>query len=104
MSETPSPLEAETNFETVTFNFFARAWTVPAKRHFSHIKRMRDELQAGFQDYNVLTCETLLNTEQLSALAAIDPDEDQLNEFVGEIAKAMGLGGSGNSKPSSASS
>lgn len=103
MSETTS-LEAETRFETTTFDHFDRAWTVPTKRHLSHITKMRDEIRAGAYDYNVLVAETMLSPEQFGELLKLDPDEGQLDDFVGEIAKAMGLGSSGNSQPSSASS
>lgn len=104
MSETTTPLEAETRFETTAFDHFGRSWTVPTKRHLSHIKAMTDALRTGVVDYNVLTAEVMLGPAQFLDLLAVDPDEEQLNAFVSQIAKAMGLGNSGNSAPSSTSS
>jgi hypothetical protein len=103
MSET-SPLEAETRHETTTFEHFGRDWSVPTKRHLSHVKRMRDEMRSGYSDVNLMVSEVMLGDEQFGDLLDIDPDEDALNEFVEALSKAMGLGSSGNSKPSSASS
>lgn len=97
-------LETETQSATTTFEFFDREWTVPTRRHLSHIKKMRDEIRAGFADYNLMVAETMLDEEQFLALCDVDPDEEQLNEFVGEIAKALGIKSSGNSGPSSTSS
>lgn len=97
-------LETETLYETTTFKHFDREWSVPTKRHLTHIKKMRDDLRSGFSDYNVLVAETMLGQEQFLALLELDPDEDELNTFVGEIAKAMGIGTAGNSRPSSTSS
>lgn len=97
MSENPTPLEAETTIETTTFDHFGLTWTVPAKRHLSHIKKMRDEIRSGVYDYNVLVAETMLSAEDFDALMELNPAEDKLNEFVADLARAMGLGSSGNS-------
>lgn len=98
-------LETETQHETTTtFEHFDREWTVPTKRHLSHIKKMRDEIRAGYSSYNLLVAETMLSEDQFLALCDVDPDEDALDEFVGALAEAMGLGNSGNSGPSSTSS
>ena len=99
-----SALENETLHDTTTFEFFDREWTVPTKRHLSHIKRMRDEMKAGVGTIDLMIAETFLSAEQFDDLLAIDPDEKALDEFTGRIAEVMGLGSSGNSKPSSASS
>ncbi len=97
-------LEAETRTETTTFRHFDRDWTVPTRRHLSHLVKMRNELRSGYSDYNVLVSETMLPADQFAALLDIDPDERALNDFVAGIVKAMGLGDSGNSEPSSTSS
>lgn len=89
MSE--SPLEAEVSGATVEFKFFDRAWVAPAKRRLSHIKRMRDELRSGIGSIDLMVAETFLSPEDFDALCEIDPDEDQLDAFVGELSKAMGL-------------
>lgn len=99
-----SPLETETLHDTTTFEFFDREWTVPTKRHLSHLRKMRDELRGGWVDINLTVAETFLSADQFRDLLAIDPNEDDLNDFVGHISKALGLGSTGNSKPSSASS
>lgn len=104
MSEQKSGLEAETQHETATFEHFGREWSVPTKRHLSHIVRMRNALRTGFEDQNVLVAETMLGPDQFAALLGIDPDESALNGFVDAMASAMGLGNSGNSTPSSPSS
>lgn len=104
MSNDSTGLEAETQHETTTFEHFGRQWTVPTRRHLSHIKRMRDEVRTGVGDYNLLMAETFLSEEQFLELCDVDPDEDALNEFVQQIAGALGLVKSGNSGPSSTSS
>lgn len=98
-----SALENETLHETTTFDHFGRSWTVPTRRHLSHIKRMRDELKAGVGSVDLLLAETFLSDAEFDALLEIDPDEVELDKFTDHIAKALGLGGSGNSSPSSAS-
>jgi hypothetical protein len=82
---------------TTTFEHFGREWTVPTKRHLSHIKRMRDEMRAGVGDMNLLIAETFLSPEEFDALLALDPDEDRLDKFTDKIAEALGLRDSGNS-------
>lgn len=99
-----SPLETETLNDTTTFKHFDREWTVPTKRHLSHLRRMRDEMRAGITDVNLMIAETFLSPAEFDALLEVDPDEDQLDEFTEQISKSLGLGNSGNSKPSSASS
>lgn len=98
-----SALENETLHETTTFEHFGRSWTVPTRRHLSHIKRMRDELKSGVGSVDLMLAETFLSADEFNALLEIDPDEVQLDEFTDQIAKALGTGGSGNSSPSSAS-
>ena len=92
-----SALENETLHDTTTFEFFDREWTIPAKRHLTHIRKMRDELRAGVMDYNLLVAETFLSADDLDALFVIDPDEDAFNSYVEAMAKALGLGSKGNS-------
>lgn len=99
-----SALENETTRETVEFDHFGRTWTVPAKRHLSHVKKMRDELRSGIGDVDLMIAETFLSADQFDALLEIDPDEDALDGFTSALSAAMGLGDSGNSSPSSASS
>lgn len=97
-------LETETQHDTTTFEHFDREWTVPTRRHLSHIRKMRDELRVGYSDYNLLVAETMLDETQFLELCDIDPDDKQLNEFVDAIAAAMGVKNQGNSGPSSTSS
>lgn len=99
-----SALENEVTADTTTFEFFDREWTVPTKRHLSHIKRMRDEMRGRVGSVDLMLAETFLSSAEFDALLEIDPDEDQLDEFTTQIAQSLGLGGSGNSSPSSASS
>lgn len=95
MSE--SHLETETTQVATTFEHFGREWTVPTRRHLSHIKKMRDELRAGVMDYNLLVAETFLSADDFDALLKVDPDEKSFDEFVGLVAKKLGLGDKGNS-------
>ena len=97
-----SPLENETTGDTTTFEHFGRTWTVPTKRHLSHLRQMRDEMRRGPGSVDLMIAEVMLSPEQFLDLLDIDPDEDQLDEFTTRISEAMGL--SGNSSPSSTSS
>lgn len=97
-------LETETQQDTTTFEQFDREWTVPTRRHLSHIRKMRDELRSGYTDQNLLVAETFLSEDQFLELCDIDPDEKQLDGFVDAIAAAMGVKNQGNSGPSSTSS
>lgn len=99
-----SALENETTSDTTTFEFFDHEWTVPTKRHLSHIKKMRDEMKAGVGTIDLMIAETFLSPEQFDDLLAIDPTEEELDAFTAKVSEALGLGNSGNSKPSSASS
>ena len=99
-----SALENEVTADTTTFEAFGREWTVPTKRHLSHIKKMRDAMTAGYGTMDLLIAETFLSPAEFDALLDIDPDEDQLDEFTTQISECLGLGSSGNSSPSSASS
>jgi hypothetical protein len=102
MSE--SPLESETTGDgTTTFEHFDREWTVPTRRHLSHIKAMRDGVRDGVGTWDLLIAETFLTAEQFDDLLVIDPTEQQLDEFTTKVSQALGMGSSGNSKPSSAS-
>lgn len=99
-----SALENETLHDTTTFEFFDREWTVPTKRHLSHIRKMRDEIRSGVGTTDLMIAEVFLTPDQFDALLEIDPTEEQLDAFTTKVAEALGLGSSGNSKPSSASS
>lgn len=99
-----SDLDTETKSETATFEKFGRTWSVPTKRHHSHIRRTKAILRTeGTLDADDVA-EIYLSPEQYVDLLALNVDTDALTEFADEIAKAMGLGGSGNSSTSPASS
>lgn len=94
-----SAVENETTAETTTFEHFGRKWTIPARRHLSHMRRLRDESRrTGFVD--LLLAETFLDAEQFDALCEIDPDDQALSDFGDKIGKLLGFGGSGNSSSS----
>ena len=100
-----SALEKEAlGAETTTFEHFDREWTVPTKRHLSHLRQMREHMREGVGTWDMMIAEVFLSPEEYDALCELDPDEKQLDEFTQKIANAMGLGNSGNSQPSSASS
>lgn len=92
-----SALENETAGATTTFEHFDREWTIPTRKHLSHLRRLRDELRAGAASQALVLVETFLDEEQFEALVDIDPDEEQLTLFAGEIAKRLGFGSPGNS-------
>ena len=99
-----SALENETTSDTTTFEHFGREWTVPTRKHLSHIKKMRDEMRSGYGTVDLLIAETFLSDEQFADLLDIDPTEADLDAFTAKISAALGLGSSGNSRPSSSSS
>lgn len=106
-----SPLQDETIGDFAVVNHFDRDWSIPTKRHFGHATFMRDQAQARFGDWNLITVEAFLSQyvskhnmqpakgepDQLAILSEIDPSEDELDAFVAKIGKALGVGGSGNS-------
>lgn len=102
MSE--SALEAEVSSDSATFNHFGRDWTVPTRRHHRHIietKRIiREEGSVDADDI----ARIYLPADQYDALVALDLPSDDLDGFATKIAEALGVGDSGNSSPSSASS
>lgn len=92
-----SPLKNETTSDTVSFEFFDRTWSVPTKRHLSHIVKMRDDMRSGVGSVDLMIAETFLSPEQFLDLLDVDPDEEALDAFTTRIADVMGLGNSGNS-------
>jgi len=99
-----SALENETTSDTTTIEHFGREWTVPTKRHLSHVRAMKAELRAGLPLSSDFLAEVFLGSEQFADLLELDPDEDAMEDFGGKVSKALGVGDSGNSKPSSAAS
>lgn len=99
-----SPLDAEVSGDVSTFEHFGREWSVPTKRHQSHIRKHKDiarrEGQVDADDIAAI----YLTPEQYDDLCALDPTEADLYEFAAKVAAALGLGGSGNSQPSSTAS
>lgn len=91
-----SALEDQTTSETTTFEHFGREWTIPAKRHLSHLRQLRDEGRKGWASPDLILIETFLDEAQLDDLLDLDPDEEQMSEFGNEIAKRLGFGTSGN--------
>lgn len=96
MSDT-TPLEAETRFETTTFEYFGRTWTIPTKRHLTHLVRMRDEARRGWADANMIVAETMLGEKQFAELLELNPTEPDFDAFSEQIAKTLGVGSQGNS-------
>lgn len=92
-----SALENETAGDTTTFEYFDREWTVPTKRHLSHIKQMTDGMRAGYGTIDLLIAEVFLSEDDFAALMTINPDEAQLADFTTQIADRLGLKSSGNS-------
>ena len=95
-----SALKNETTADTTTFEHFGREWTIPTKRHLSHLTRMRDEGRRGWASPDLILAETFLGEKQFADLVKIDPDDEALSEFAEEIGSRLGFGGSGNSQSS----
>ena len=99
-----SDIKSETLSETTTFKALDREWTVPSRRHLSHILKLEERHEQGRALTSSFIIKTFLDADQWADLLALDPDEGQLEVFATEIADALGVGDSGNSEPSSASS
>lgn len=96
MSDT-TPLEAEATSDIHTFDKFGRSWSVPTKQRHAHIRETKRIIrEEGSMDADDIAA-VYLPAEDYEALVALDVDGDSLTEFATEIAKAMGLGSSGNS-------
>ena len=97
MSDTTTPLEAEATSDVHTFEMFGRPWSVPTKQRHAHIVESKKILRAeGGLDADDIAG-IYLETDDYQALLDLDVSSDELAEFATEIAKAMGLGSSGNS-------
>jgi hypothetical protein len=102
-----SALENETLANSTTFDALGRSWTVPTKRNAAHLRWMQHELRLGVVANDLMVAEAFLSPavsksnqqkpDQFADLMALEPDEDKLDEFASSIAKALGLGDSGNS-------
>lgn len=101
---TDSPLDAEVSGDFNTFEHFGREWSVPNKRHHSHIRAHKDIARREGQVDADDIASIYLPADQYDALCDLDPTEGELYEFAGKIAAALGMGSQGNSQPSSASS
>jgi hypothetical protein len=91
-----SALENEITHDSTTFEMFGETWTVPIKRHLSHIKAMRDAMREGVGTIDLLVAETFLSDEEFDRLLDLDPDEDRLKEFADKVSNALGTGDRGN--------
>jgi hypothetical protein len=99
-----SALENETTSDTATFEHFGKTWTVPTKKHHRHIRQVKEIARAeGGLDADDIA-KVYLSPEQYAELVDLDVASDDLDAFATAIAKALGLGDSGNSQPSSATS
>lgn len=94
-----SDLETETTSPdgTTTFEYAGRSWTIPVKKQHSHIRHIKRLLRTeGSVDADDIAA-IYLSDEEYEAFCALDVDEDELDAFATLIAKAMGVGDSGNS-------
>jgi hypothetical protein len=97
-------IETETAGDTTTFDHFGRSWTIPVRRHHSHVKQVKAILRSeGYLDADDIA-EIYLSPEEYDDLVEMDVSEAELSEFATALSKALGLGSSGNSAPSSPSS
>lgn len=98
-----SDIKSETLSDAASFDALGRSWSVPSKRHLSHILKLETRQEQGRPLTASFLIQTFLDADQWSDLVGLDPDEGQLEEFATEIAGALGVGEAGNSVPSSAS-
>lgn len=88
MTDTTTAAQAEaTGAETVEFEHFGRMWHAPAKVRLSHQRKLRKDPS------NVGLVDTFLPSDEVEALDAIDPTDDELDAFTDDLLKAMGLKG-----------
>lgn len=103
-----SHIENELASDRTTFKHFDRDWSVPNKRHLSHIRWMKAEMTAGVGTIDLMVAEAFLSPQvsqrnqqdpdQFEALVALDPDESDLHAFNAKLTQALGAGeDSGNS-------
>jgi hypothetical protein len=94
-----SDLDTETNAAdgTTTFDFLGESWTVPTKRHLSHIRAIKAEIRLGLVPGNDFLAELFLGAEQFETLLEIDPTEEQMVEFGNKLSAALGTGSAENS-------
>jgi len=91
-------IETETAGDTTTIEHYGHEWTVPTKRHLSHLRAMKAELRQGLQLTTDFLAELFLGPEQFAKLLEMNPVEGpELDEFGRKIAAALGLGDEGNS-------
>lgn len=99
-----SDLETETTTETTTFDHFGQTWTVPTRKHHRHVREAKAITRSeGFLDADDIA-RIYLSADEYERLCELDVPVDDLGEFANQIAKALGVGNSGNSEPSSTSS
>lgn len=100
-----SDLETETTGDgTATIEYFGRSWSIPAKRQHAHIRRIKEITRTeGYVDADDIA-EVFLSGDEFKALLELNVTESELDEFAKKIGEALGVGDSGNSEPSSASS
>lgn len=92
--------EATTPDGMTTFEHLGSTWTVPIRRHHSHIRRLKQIIHdEGGVDADDIAA-VYLSPEEYDVLVALDLDEPELGKFADAIAKAMGVVDKGNSSPS----
>jgi hypothetical protein len=100
-----SDLDTETTGTgTTTFEHFGRKWTVPTTQHQAHIRAVKQIRRAGFNLDADDVAEIFLPADEYQELLAMEKPMDELTDFAAKISEAIGVGDSGNSKPSSTSS
>lgn len=97
-------VKVETIRDTTTFEALGHEWSVPTKRHLSHILKLEERVEQGRALTATFIVRVFLEDDQWDRLCEFDPDEAQLEELAAKVAEALGMGDSGNSEPSSASS
>jgi IS4 transposase len=97
-------LKTETAAETTTVTHLGREWTVPVRRHLSHILAAEARFEKGLALTGTFIVRTFLSDEEFAELVELDPTEDQIDDLAGKISEAIGTGDTGNSEPSSAAS
>jgi len=99
-----SALETEATGDTAAFEMFGRTWNVPVKRHHKHIRQTKAIIRTeGSLDADDVA-EIYLSPSEYDALVELNVTGEDLAAFANKVAEVLGIGDSGNSQPSPASS
>lgn len=93
-----SALENEATDTPNTIEHFGRTWILPSSLRFNDYQRLNAVVAAQpVRHWDIALAQTFLSAEDFEALGAINPTNEELDEFGTKIGRVLGFGGSGNS-------